>query len=556
MNGTLILLLILLYFGALLSISYFIGRKHSGNAAFFLGNRKSPWYIVAFGMIGSSLSGVTLVSVPGMVGKFDMTYMQMVLGFLLGYAVIAFVLLPIYYKLNVTSIYSYLDKRIGKNAYKTGAGFFLLSRTIGAAARLYVAVLILQTYIFDAWNVPFAVTAAGFLLMIWLYTHKSGVRAIVWTDLLQSFFLLTALIIILWQVAKGLHLDLSGIAASIKENVHSRIFVFDDWHSRQNFFKQFISGVFVTIAMTGVDQEMMQKNISCKNLGEAQKNVCTYSLFFIPVNFLFLCVGILLLNYASLHGIALPALGDDVLPMLISQGHFGIPAIIFFILGIIAVTFASADSALTGLTTSICVDILNVSKHKEKKAKQIRLSVHLALSLVFIGIMLLFKAINNTSVIDAIYTIASYTYGPLLGLFAFGILFKNKTNDKAVPLICILAPISCYALNEFLKASMDYQFGYELLIINSLLVVAGLLAFSGRRTDCCFFPKKRLHKILESFYRFRRFPTVVPPSKHIRDSFLCRNSAGLTFWLLRKLSPNPKTGRKRFHPEDSWPKSV
>jgi Na+/proline symporter len=485
MNGTLILLLIVLYFGALLLISHIIGKKHSGNAAFFLGNRKSPWYIVAFGMIGSSLSGVTFVSVPGMVGKFDMTYMQMVLGFLLGYVVIAFVLLPLYYRLNVTSIYTYLDNRIGKNAYKTGAGFFLLSRTIGAAARLYVAVLILQTYIFDAWHIPFAVTAAGFLLMIWLYTHKSGVRAIIWTDLLQSFFLIAALIIIIRQVANGLHLDIPGIITSIKESPHARIFVFDDWHSRQNFFKQFISGMFVTIAMTGIDQEMMQKNLSCKNLREAQKNVCTYSLFFIPVNFLFLCLGILLLNYASIHGIDLPKLADDTLPMLVTGGNFGIPAVVFFVLGIIAVTFASADSALTGLTTSICVDILNISKYDEKKAKKMRLSVHFAISLVFIGIMLLFKAINNTSVIDAIYMIASYTYGPLLGLFAFGILFKRQTNDKAVPYICIISPVLCFTINEILKATVHYQFGYELLIVNALLVITGLLTFTKKHKTGC-----------------------------------------------------------------------
>ncbi|MDR1437398.1 MAG: sodium:solute symporter [Candidatus Symbiothrix sp.] len=477
MNGIHILLLILLYFGALLSISLFIGKKHSGNAAFFLGNRKSPWYVVAFGMIGSSLSGVTFVSVPGMVGKFDMTYMQMVLGFLLGYAVIAFVLLPVYYRLSVTSIYTYLDKRIGKYAYKTGAGFFLLSRTIGAAARLYVAVLILQTYVFDAWKVPFTLTAAGFLLMIWLYTHKSGVRAIVWTDLLQSFFLITALIILLRQVAGGLHLDFSGIVASITESPHSRIFVFDDWHSRQNFFKQFISGVFVTIAMTGIDQEMMQKNLSCRTLGEAKKNICTYSLFFIPVNFLFLCIGVLLLNYASLQGITLPDSGDDILPALISAGYFGVPALLFFVLGIIAVTFASADSALTGLTTSICVDILNTPGHTARKARQIRLNVHLALSLAFIAIMLIFRAINDTSIIDAIYMIASYTYGPLLGLFAFGILTKRKTRDRAVPWICIVSPVLCFAVNEGLKASVNYQFGYELLIINALLVFSGLLVF-------------------------------------------------------------------------------
>lgn len=480
MNGLFIFALILLYFGALFLISWFIGKKHSENAAFFLGNRKSPWYIVAFGMVGSSLSGITFVSVPGMVGKFDMTYMQMVLGFLLGYAVIAFVLLPIYYKLNVTSIYTYLENRIGRSAYKTGAGFFILSRTVGAAARLYVAVLILQAYIFDAWHVPFAVTAAGFLLMIWLYTHKSGVRAIVWTDLLQSFFLLTALIIIIWQVSKGLNINFQEIIASIKTSPHSKIFVFDDWYSQQNFFKQFISGMFVTIAMTGIDQEMMQKNLSCKNLREAQKNVCTYSFFFIPVIFLFLCLGILALNYASANNIILPEMGDDILPMLISNGYFGIPAIVFFTIGIIAVTFASADSALTGLTTSICVDVLEISKLEEKRAKKVRLSVHLAISLIFIGIMLLFKAINNTSVIDAIYKIASYTYGPLLGLFAFGIIFKTQTNDKAVPYICIASPIVCFAANEILKATTGYQFGYELLIVNAVLVIVGLLGVKMR----------------------------------------------------------------------------
>lgn len=481
MNGLSILIIILLYFSALLIISHFIGKKHSENNAFFLGNRKSPWYIVAFGMIGSSLSGVTFVSVPGMVRNFDMTYMQMVFGFLLGYAVIAFVLLPLYYKMNLTSIYTYLDKRIGRYSYKTGAGFFLLSRTIGAAARLFVAVLILQTYIFDAWNIPFGVTAAGVLIMIWLYTYKSGVRAIVWTDLLQTFFLLTALCIIIWQVAKGLNLDFGGIVNTIKESPHSRIFVFDDWHSKQNFFKQFISGIFVTIAMTGIDQEMMQKNLSCRNLREAQKNVCSYSLFFIPVNFLFLSLGVLLLTYAAENQISLPVLSDDILPMLVTDGNFGIAAIVFFTIGIISVTFASADSALTGLTTSICVDIINIEKYTQKRAKKIRILVHLGISLLFIAIMLLFKAINNTSVIDAIYTIASYTYGPLLGLFAFGILFKRQTKDKLVPIICILAPLICFGANIILKHTVNYQFGYELLIINALLVIIGLLIFSEKQ---------------------------------------------------------------------------
>ena len=478
--ANLILVVLLLYFGALVLISHLIGKKHSENASFFLGNRKSPWYVVAIGMIGSSLSGVTFVSVPGMVQNFDMTYMQMVLGFLLGYVVIVFVLLPLYYRLNVTSIYSYLEKRVGRNTHQTGVAFFLLSRTIGAAARLYVAVLILQTYVFDAWNVPFFVTAAGFLLMIWLYTHKSGVRTIVWTDLLQTFFLLTALVILIWQVAKGLNLDWGGVVATVKNDSHSRIFVFDDWHSKQHFFKQFISGCFVTIAMTGIDQEMMQKNLSCKNLREAQKNVCTHSLFFIPVNFLFLSLGILLMHYATIHGIALPALADNMLPALITGGWFGIPALLCFIIGIIAVTFASADSALTGLTTSVCVDVIKVSQYSEKQAKKIRLGVHLAISLVFIVIMLIFKAINNTSVIDAIYTIASYTYGPLLGLFAFGIISKRKTNDKAVPFIAIASPIICFFTNRILQQTVAYQFGYELLIVNALLVFFGLYAVSKK----------------------------------------------------------------------------
>ncbi|MDR0540676.1 MAG: sodium:solute symporter [Dysgonamonadaceae bacterium] len=474
MSGIAILCIIFVYFGTLFLIARRIGKKHSENAAFFLGNRQSPWYVVAVGMVGASLSGVTFVSVPGRVGTIDLTYMQMVLGFLPGYAVIAFVLLPLYYKLQVTSIYTYLEKRIGPRAYRTGAGFFLLSRTILAAVRLYLAVFILQTYVFDAWHVPFALTAAVFLLMMWAYTCQSGIKTIVWTDLLQTFFLLAALILIMIQVSKELHLDFPGMAASVKESPHFRIFVFDDWHTKQNFFKQFISGCFITIAMTGVDQEMMQKNLSCRNLREAQKNAGLCSLFFIPVNFLFLCLGILLLNYASQNGIALPASPDDILPNLVTNGYFGVAAVIFFTIGIIAVTFASADSALTGLTTSVCVDLLNVSQYDERKARKIRWGVHWGISLAFILIMLVFKAINNTSIIDAIYMIASYTYGPLLGLFACGILFKRPAGDRAAPYICILSPIICFAINTLLKATTNYQFGYELLIVNALLVIAGL----------------------------------------------------------------------------------
>ncbi len=475
MDSSTILLIIGTYFTVLLLISYFIGKKHSENDAFFLGNKKSPWYVVAFGMIGSSISGVTFVSVPGMVREFDMTYMQMVLGFLLGYAVIAFVLLPLYYRLNLTSIYTYLEQRIGPKGYKTGASFFLLARTIGSAARLYVAVLILQNFVFNDWNIPFWLTACVFLLMIWLYTFRSGVRTIIWTDMIQTFFLLTALVLITWQVSDKLGLDFSGIVSTIKHSEYSRMFVFDDWFSKQNFFKQFLSGMFVTIAMTGIDQEMMQKNLSCKNIKDAQKNMCWYGLSFVPVNFLFLCLGILLMSFAATNHIILPAMSDDILPMLATNGYLGTASLVFFIIGIIAVTFSSSDSALTGLTTSFCVDMLDIKRHPEAKAKRIRMIVHFLLSLLFIIIIMIIRAVNNTSIIDAIYMIASYTYGPLLGLFAFGLLTKKRTNDRWVPYICILAPIICFAADRIIFYQTGYKCGYELLIVNAGLVMAGLL---------------------------------------------------------------------------------
>ena len=485
MNETTILLVIAFYFGILLIISHFIGKKNSGNSAFFLGNRKSPWLVVAFGAIGSSLSGVSFVSVPGMVRSFDMTYMQMVFGFLLGYAVITFVLLPLYYKLQLVSIYTYLEQRIGRRAYKTGASFFLLSRTVGAATRMYVAILVLQTYIFDKWHIPFELTTIVFLLLIWLYTHRGGVMTIVWTDLLQTFFLLAALCIIIFQVAKGMNLDFGQALASIKESPHSRIFVFDDWHSRQNFFKQLLSGMFITIAMTGVDQEMMQKNLSCRSLKESQKNVFTSSLFFIPVNFLFLGLGILLLNYAGMFGITLPESNDSILPLMVSNGYFGNLAVLFFAIGIIAVTFASVDSAITGLTTSIYIDILEIDKLPEKQNKKVRDRIHLGISVVFIFIILILKEMNSNSLIDTFYTIISYTYGPLLGLFGFGILFKKRqTNDKAVPWICVAAPVFCFALSKMLNTIAAYQFGYEILILNSLLVMAGLFFFKKKDNFC------------------------------------------------------------------------
>ncbi len=480
MNSFLILFILGVYFTVLLLISWFIGKKHSENDAFFLGNKKSPWYVVAFGMIGSSISGVTFVSVPGMVRGFDMTYMQMVFGFLLGYAVITFILLPLYYRLNLTSIYTYLDQRIGERGYKTGASFFLLARTIGAAARLYVAVLILQNYVFNAWNIPFGITACVFLLMIWLYTFRSGVRTIVWTDLLQTMCLLIALVLIIWQVADKMNLNFSGMVSVIQQSEHTKMFVFDDWFTKNNFFKQFLSGIFVTIAMTGVDQEMMQKNLSCKNIKDAQKNMCWYGLSFVPVNFLFLCLGVLLLSFAAANQINLPPLSDDILPMLTTEGYLGMSSLVFFIIGIIAVTFSSSDSALTGLTTSFCVDMLNISQYEESKAKKIRIGVHLLISLFFIVIIMIFKGLNNSSIIVAIYTIASYTYGPLLGLFAFGLITKRRTNDKYVPYICVLSPIICYSMHRIIFLKTGYEFGYEMLIVNAGLVVFALWLFSKK----------------------------------------------------------------------------
>ena len=414
MNGIFILITIIVYFGILLGISRITAHSHSDNDAFFRGNRQSPWYIVSFGMIGASLSGVTFVSVPGMVKNIDMTYMQTCMGFFFGYLIIAHVLLPLYYRLNLTSIYTYLGQRIGRYSYKTGASFFLISKMLGAAARLYLVCIILQHYVFDAYNIPFAVTAIGTVALIWLYTHKSGIRTIVWTDSLQTLCLLLALGLILYNVAGKLNLNFGGVIDTIKNSSESRIFVFDDWQSKQNFFKQFFSGIFITIVMTGLDQDMMQKNLSCRNLKEAQKNMYCYGISFVPVNLLFLSLGILLMVAATQMNIAIPAKGDDLLPMFAAGGHLGYAVLVFFTIGIIAAAFSSADSALAALTTSFCIDILNTDKLKENEAVRIRKITHIGISTIFVICILIFEAIDSQSVIDTIYTLASYTYLSLI----------------------------------------------------------------------------------------------------------------------------------------------
>ena len=472
MNGTVILLIIAVYFAFLMLISYLTGRK-GDNETFFLGGKQSPWFLVAFGMIGTSISGVSFVSVPGMPLSIDMTYMQTVMGFTVGYLVIAWILLPLYYKLNLTSIYTYLAKRFGCRAYKTGASFFLLSKIVGAAARLYIVVLILQRFVFDAWNIPFVVTSITIVALIWLYSHRSGIKTIVWTDALQTAFLLGALVMIIWQLTDKMQLDFSGVVNTVKCSGMNRIFVFDDWQTKQNFFKQFFSGIFITIVMTGLDQDMMQKNLSIRTLKASQKNMYFYGVAFLPVNLLFLVLGILLISFAEHQQINIPALSDEMLPLFATQ-YLGFPVLLFFCIGIIAAAFSSADSALTALTTSFCVDILDVEKYPTAKAVKWRKRSHIFISLLFVVIIYIIKVVNDKSIIDAIYTIAGYTYGPLLGLFSYGLFMNGKPRDGWIPYIALLSPALCFGIDFLLQELYDYKLGYELLMINGVLTFGGL----------------------------------------------------------------------------------
>jgi len=384
------------------------------------------------------------------------------------------------YKLNLTSIYTYLGTRIGNRAYKTGASFFLLSRLIGAAAKLYLVCLILYTYVFQHWNVPFWSIAAVTVFLIWLYTKKSGIKTIIWTDTVLTFCLLAALVLIIIETAQILHLDFGGVVSAIQHNEHFRIFEFNDWQSRQNFFKQFFSGIFIVIVMTGLDQDMMQKNLSCKNLKEAQKNMYCYGFSFIPVNFLFLCLGILLLVLGQSMNLTLPALADDILPMFAAQGYLGPSVLILFSIGIIAASFSSSDSALTSLTTSFCVDILGIDKESEEVATKKRRRVHFGMSVALVLVIIIFQIVNNKSVIDAIYTIASYTYGPLLGLFAFGLFTRLQPRDKYVPYVAVASPVICYTISSLVEQHTGYKFGYEMLMFNGALTFAGLLLISQK----------------------------------------------------------------------------
>lgn len=475
MSPIAIVLLILGYFGVLISISYFTSKEES-NDAFFNANKSSPWYLVAFGMIGASLSGVTFISVPGWVLGSQFSYMEVVFGYLVGYFVIATVLMPLYYKLNLTSIYAYLKTRFGYATHKTGASFFLLSRVIGSSFRLYLVAMVLQLSVFDKlpFHIPFFVTVSLTVALIWLYTYKGGIKTIIWTDTLQTFFMLTALVLTFAIVADKLG-GLSVLVDRIMNSEYSQVFFFDGIESPKYFWKQFVSGAFIAIVMTGLDQDMMQKNLTCKSLGDAQKNMFWFSLSLVPVNFVFLLLGAGLYLYAADAGIVLPAKADELYPFLAINGYLSTVVALLFVLGLIAAAYSSADSALAALTTSFCVDILEIENRPEAEQVPLRKKTHLGFSLALIVLISIAGLINNDSIVSKVFTVAGYTYGPLLGIYSFGLFTSFKVKDKFVPYISILSPIICFVLSSNSEQWFSgYKMGFEVLILNGLLTFIGL----------------------------------------------------------------------------------
>ena len=485
MTPAVLLIFLVVYFSLLLDVACLTSRKSADNATFFVANRSAKWYMVAFGMIGTALSGVTFISVPGAVGNSDFGYFQFILGNAVGFIIIAYVLLPLYYRMNLTSIYTYLEERLGHRSYKTGAMIFLVSRTIGSAFRLYLVAIILQWFIFDAWNVPFAVTIALCLLLIWLYTNKGGLKTIIITDMMQTFFLVLAVILSIYFMADSLGLGLLETVETVKESSYSKIFFWDDLlGDRIHFWKHFLGGIFVTVAMTGLDQDLMQKNLSMKTIGEAQKNMLTFTGIFVVINLFFLSVGALLYIYAGKNGIDVAGMPTpDYLYPEIALHHLAIVPGIVFMMGLTAATFATTDSALTALTTSFCVDFLNFNKKanpNDRVLVRTRNRVHFGFSIVMLLVILVFRVINNDSVVNAIFTAASYTYGPLLGLFAFGILTKLPVADRLVPYICVLSPALCYLINTYVVVPYTaYAVGFELIIYNGLFTGLMLWATSS-----------------------------------------------------------------------------
>jgi Na+/proline symporter len=458
-----------------------ITAKKANSQSFYIGNKSSPWFVVAYGMIGASLSGVTFMSVPGWVQDTNFTYLFMVIGNLAGYAVIALVLMPLYYRLNLTSIYTYLDRRFGFWSYKTGAGFFIISRMMGASLRMFLVVYVLQEFVFNAWNVPFWINALIFITLIILYTFRGGIKTIIWTDTLQTTFMILAVIISVIFISRQMDSSVGGMLATIRENGFTRMFE-GDWHSERFFLKQFLSGMFICITMTGLDQEMMQKNLSCRNLKDAQKNMFTFSGILIVVNLLFLTLGGFLAVYARSKGITV-ASTDDLFPT-IALNYMGPIAGVVFMIGLISAAFPSADGALTSLTTSVSIDFLGLDKKKdvpEKKTTNIRYVVHMTIALLFFVCILAFSKLNNRAIIDELFTIAGYTYGPLLGLYSFGLFTKRSVTDNLTPVIAVLSPVICYFLSKYsVQIFNGYKFGFELLLVNGLITFLGLLAFSKK----------------------------------------------------------------------------
>ncbi|MDR1859768.1 MAG: sodium:solute symporter [Bacteroidales bacterium] len=470
-----------IYFCVIWMLSAVINRRAASNDAFFMGTRRSPWYAVAIGALGDSISGVTFVSAPGMVGSQDMTYMQMVLGFVPGYALVAFLLLPLYYRINMASIYAWLGVRFGGCAYRTGSLFFLLSRMVGTASKLYLIILVFQTLAFDGMGIPFWLTTAVLIGAIWLYTRRGGMRTIVWTDVLQTACLIAALLLIIRQTAVLLDLSPCEAVCAVIHDRHARIFEFADWRTPQNFFKQFFSGMFIVVVMTGLDQNMMQKNLTCRSLREAQRNMLAYGAGFVPLNLLFLSLGVLLLQFAGRYGVQLPPESDRWLPLLASR-HLGMAAFACFTVGIVASSFTNADSALTAMTTSACVDLLHTDAMPERKAVRVRQGLHLLMSLLLLLSVLLFRHLGSGNILTAVYTAASYTYGPLLGMYAFGLLTRRRINDRYAPCVCIAAPLLCLLCDRLLLQIANYHAGYEILLLNGLLTMLGLWGIS-RKND-------------------------------------------------------------------------
>lgn len=496
MNPQLALGLIAGYFGILILISFFSSKKKD-NQTFFTGGRNTPWYIIAFGMIGTSISGVTFISVPGAIGPGKFGYMQVVLGYMIGYFAIGTVLMPLYYRLNLTSIYQYLQQRFGESAYKTGAAFFLLSRLVGSSLRLYVVAVVLQLAVFDHFGLPFWVTVAASVGLIYLYTFQSGVQTVIWTDTAQTVGLLAGLLISIVIIAKTLHLGAGGLASLVLESPRSQ-WIFTDWHAKNYFWKHFLGGAAVALAMTGLDQDMMQKNLACKNLREAQKNMFWFSLTLIGVNLLFMSLGILLYEYGAATGVIRETLAgkyqleflspsgqwsairtDQLFPRL-AFDYLGGAAAITFVLGVIAAAYSSADSALTALTTSFCVDILGLPPGDSSDLRRKRMLVHVGFAAAMVGIILYFHARNDAAVIDKVLEVAGYTYGPLLGLFFFGLLTKRRLIAPLVPVVCVVAPAISYGLSVWIPAAIGYNFGLEMLIVNGLITF-GLLALVSKQ---------------------------------------------------------------------------